>query len=135
MKRFLTAIITILFLLSTTGTTVHLHYCMGKLVGASHHAPKPKHKCTRCGMIVDIQKYKGCCKDESKTYKSSEQQKTLDIDLFTCIKTLVAEPLFYLSNVKNIVSVQASKQLFLAHAPPERLEHCPHFIFFRNIRI
>lgn len=86
-------------------------------------------------MIVDIQKYKGCCKDESKTFKSSEQQKTLDIDLFTCIKTLVAEPLFYLSNVKNIVSVQASKQLFLAHAPPERLEHCPHFIFFRNIRI
>ena len=135
MIRFLTAIIAILFLVSTTGTTVHLHYCMGKLVGASHHAPTPKHKCARCGMIVDSQKNKGCCKDESKTFKSSEQQKTVDIDLFTCIKTLVAEPSFYFSNVQNIVYVQSNKQLFLAHAPPERLKHCPHIIFFRNIRI
>lgn len=135
MKRFLTAIIAILFLVSASGTTVHLHYCMGKLVGASHHAPTPKHKCARCGMVVDSQKSKSCCKDESKTFKSSEQQKTTCNDFLSCLKSFVAEKTIYFSFSENIFSNKTNQQLVLAHAPPERIVHCPSFIFHRNIRI
>ena len=135
MKRILTAIIAILFLLSATGTTVHLHYCMGKLVGASHHAPTPKHKCARCGMIVDSQKNKGCCKDESKTFKTSEQQKSIGFDFLTYLQSFVAEQPVYFSFSENIFYNKTHQHLVLAHAPPERLLHCPQFIFHRNIRI
>jgi hypothetical protein len=135
MKRFLTAILAVLFLVSATGTTVHLHYCMGKLVSADNHLPKTKHKCARCGMVVDSKKSNGCCKDEVKTFKTSDHQKTTCSHFASLLKHIEVNPVSFFSFSEKIISQQADKQLFLAHAPPERLVHCPQFILLRNIRI
>src|ERR1700744_5183401 len=71
MKRLLVTILSILYMASATGATIHVHYCMGKLISASfvHHGAD---KCGRCGMKRTA-KGNGCCKDEHKTIKASDQ--------------------------------------------------------------
>ena len=51
-----------------------MHYCMNKFAGYSLSTIK-KDKCSKCGMNTN--KKNGCCKDEKKQIKlSNEQQKT-----------------------------------------------------------
>lgn len=49
MKKFLVAILALLYLTTSTGATVHMHYCMGKLIdwGFTH---SKKDSCENCGM-------------------------------------------------------------------------------------
>ena len=50
MKKFLTSILAFLYLSTSMGATIHLHYCMGKLAswGLIDHERK---NCAQCGMI------------------------------------------------------------------------------------
>jgi hypothetical protein len=54
------------------GATVHMHYCMGKLVGASL-IEQDEDMCGKCGMSTKDKK-KSCCKDEHKTIKTADHQ-------------------------------------------------------------
>lgn len=66
---------------ASTGTTLHLHYCMGQLVkeGQEH---KETSRCSKCGMKKEIQAKKGCCKEEHKLVKiEKEQQLSAGISL------------------------------------------------------
>lgn len=63
MKKFLTAILAIIYLVSSAGATVHTHYCMGKVY--SINFTKSKDDCSKCGM----KSTKHCCNDEIKTVK------------------------------------------------------------------
>lgn len=75
MKKLLTAIFAVLYLIISSGFTLHFHYCMGKESGWSlFHINK--NKCSICGMPKSHSK--GCCKDETKTVKFSSDQKTTD---------------------------------------------------------
>lgn len=60
------------------GATLHLHYCMGKLIswGLADHETK---NCSFCGMpknnpVCEIAG-KGCCKDEHKHIQTEKDQK------------------------------------------------------------
>jgi|SRR5882757_5941891 len=80
MKKFLATILAIVYLSTSMGTTVHLHYCMGKLVawGLLDHTSKD---CTFCGMqnkpAADecMVTNTGCCRDEQMQIKSSKDVK------------------------------------------------------------
>jgi len=73
MKKFITAILAILYISTSTGATVYMHYCMGKLAdwGLGHNKSST---CGKCGM----EKNNGCCKDEHKFIKNETDQKVVE---------------------------------------------------------
>ena len=80
MKKLLIAIVALLYIGSSTGATVHLHYCMGKLAdwGIGHDKSE---NCSQCGMEKTDKKDNGCCKDEHKFIKNITDQKIAESGL------------------------------------------------------
>ncbi len=75
MKKFVVAILAIVYLSTSVGATIRLHYCMGKLVnwGLSH---SNKAVCSNCGMRkCHSSTREGCCSDEYKQIKNEKDQK------------------------------------------------------------
>lgn len=74
MKRPALIILGFIYLLASTGAMVNLHYCMGNLVEwtvVNSHSDT----CGKCGMAKS-DKPQGCCKDEEKFIKNTDDQKT-----------------------------------------------------------
>ncbi len=63
MKKLVAIFFLTIYSLTTVGTTIHSHYCMGEYMGSSLYHSKDN-KCEKCGMTKA--KSKGCCKDEHK---------------------------------------------------------------------
>ena len=80
MKKFITAILAVLYLGTSSGATIHMHYCMGKLADWSlgHNNSKT---CGKCGMKKADSKKNGCCKDEHKFFKDDSAQKVTESNL------------------------------------------------------
>ncbi len=68
MKKLIVAILAVLYLGTSSGATLHLHYCMGKLVGMDLWRDNGN-KCGKCGMKKSAKAGKDCCKDEHKVIK------------------------------------------------------------------
>jgi len=80
MKRFLATILACVYLSTSIGATVHLHYCMGKLMSWGLIDNDGKN-CATCGMAKKtdnancVSAKMGCCKDEHKEIKTDKDQK------------------------------------------------------------
>ena len=62
--------------ITTVGATVHVHYCMDKVIGWDL-SQKESRTCGKCGMKESATK-KGCCKDEVKQLKiDNDYQKSI----------------------------------------------------------
>lgn len=74
MKKIIASILAVLYLSTSAGTTVYMHYCMGKLAdwGLGHNKSET---CSNCGMEKGEEKDNGCCKDEHKFVKDYSDQK------------------------------------------------------------
>lgn len=70
MKKIAVILLLLVYSTTTFGATVHLHYCMDKLVGWSLWQSKDE-ACGKCGMK---EKKGGCCKDEHKHFQLKENQ-------------------------------------------------------------
>ena len=71
MKKVVVILLLLVYGSATMGTTIHLHYCMNKMVGWSL-ADSKDHQCHTCGM----EKKGGCCKDSKAQIKlAADQQK------------------------------------------------------------
>jgi len=69
-KKFAATILAILYLVTSTGATIHMHYCMGQLKSSGlWHTAKMKDACPTCGMT----KKKGCCEDKHTVLKVGKQ--------------------------------------------------------------
>ncbi|WP_143305212.1 HYC_CC_PP family protein [Chitinophaga vietnamensis] len=68
MKRFFVILFAMLYVALTSGFTVNVHYCMGKLASVELHGT-PEDICKRCGKPV---KGMDCCKNEFKFCKVTE---------------------------------------------------------------
>ena len=82
MKKVFVAILAFFYLVSSTGATVHMHYCMNKLVSWGFGPKKSNKKtCSFCGMKMkvngdhSVEQTNGCCKDEQKFIKIEKDQK------------------------------------------------------------
>ncbi len=131
MKRFLVTILSILYLASAMGATVEIHYCMGKGMGANF-VHKEDDKCRKCGM--NKSKSKGCCKDEHKTFKTSDHQQTKVTFDFSLVP-VSALPVNYSEQYFAPLHSIAISSSVKAHAPPDLYAHCPLYLQVRNIRI
>ena len=92
MKKLVVAILAFFYISTSVGATVHLHYCMDKLVswGFSHNEEK---KCGNCGMEKNANLKSNCCKDEQKQVKLDSDQKVATGLPFT--ETVALLPVYF----------------------------------------
>jgi hypothetical protein len=77
MKKVFAIILALLYLGASTGATIQLHYCMGKLADWRLGNSKSE-SCGNCGMERTEEEASGCCKDEHKFIKTDLAQKTAE---------------------------------------------------------
>jgi hypothetical protein len=68
MKKIFLVILAFTYFASTSGAILHLHYCMGKMVEWSVSGNE-EGNCPVCGSDKGKMVEKGCCKDEHKQLK------------------------------------------------------------------
>ena len=127
MRRFLATILACLYLTTTTGATVHLHYCMGRVVDQSlWHSEKEQ--CGLCGMEKSEQTDSGCCRDEHKQVKVESDHFKSAIAFQVLQFAMVTSPVSSLETEAFDFSSKAEKTpVFLA---PDR--SCSIAIYKRN---
>jgi hypothetical protein len=137
-KRALVTILAFLYLSSSMGATIHLHYCMGKMISWSlidHESDW----CTTCGMHKTsggndgISSTKNCCKDEHKQIITNNDQKLTSAEFQFSRLSLEAVPVPYLS-FQSISFSSITTENPAAHGPPV-LGDKPLFLLNRNFRI
>lgn len=72
MKKLLVTILAVVYLTVSSGATINMHYCMGKLMTVDLQQEQ-KGTCGSCGM--EKSGHKGCCKDEQKKLQIEKDQK------------------------------------------------------------
>ena len=77
MRKSLVFILALLYISTSVGATMHMHYCMGKLVSRGF-AQNDSEYSSDCGLKESNQKNKGCCKDEKRFLKNDTDQKSLN---------------------------------------------------------
>jgi len=73
-RKIIVVILALVYISSSTGAMLHLHYCMGKIVDWDLGQKKSK-ICSGCGMKKDDRANNRCCKDEHKFIKNVTDQK------------------------------------------------------------
>ncbi|MBI2730617.1 MAG: hypothetical protein HYX40_07695 [Sphingobacteriales bacterium] len=99
MRKFILSLVAVLYIASSSGAVMHLHYCMNKLIGWELWESKSeKNKCSKCGMSKSGKK-KICCKDENKFVKITKDQKAISgtINLSRPVLNLIANRSHYSS--------------------------------------
>lgn len=116
-KKILVAILAFLYISTSVGATVHMHYCMGKLAdwGIGHKEAKT---CGKCGMQQSVKKTNDCCKDENKFVKNDTDQKTAEATFQMAQVIAVALPVaFFEMTAADISSLTEADPI--SHAPPQ----------------
>lgn len=75
MKRMTAFILLLLYLGTSTGASMHFHFCMGEMASSSLWGGDKK-KCGKCGMEKEEDSANGCCRDEIQWIKLNDDQKT-----------------------------------------------------------
>lgn len=75
MKKLLLSILTILYLVSTTGAMLETHFCMGEVADWSL-GDSTGEKCGICGMQKSAGQDNGCCSDRENFLKITDDQKS-----------------------------------------------------------
>lgn len=73
MKKLVAIFLLTIYSFTTVGATIHMHYCMNRLIGSSLYHSKES-KCEKCGMQKSATK--GCCNDEHKFVKLEREHQT-----------------------------------------------------------
>lgn len=116
MKKFVAAILAVLYLGTSTGATVHLHYCMGNLADWSLGNSEAK-TCGNCGMEKSEEKDNGCCKDEHKFVKNDNDQKTAEEIVINFATHVIDLPIVNFSAL-DIPVPSVTEKHPVSHAPP-----------------
>src|SRR5215212_4461214 len=70
-KKILATILSVLYLVTSSGATINFHYCIGKFAGLDVYTPV-RAKCSNCGMQKENRK--GCCNDQHATVQLKKDQ-------------------------------------------------------------
>lgn len=138
-KRPIAFILALFYLTSSIGGTLHQHYCMGELVGASFLTTNGD-ECSKCGMNKHLlaenakqaESDSGCCKDVSIVIRTGDYHTfspaTYGINSFTSLLPAIT------TNFAFAPAPVATKKekIHGTHSPPLLN---PLFLQFRNIRI
>jgi len=138
MKKVLATILAFVYLSTSMGATIHLHYCMGKLAswGLIDHESK---NCAQCGMFKKTSSSQcmaakmGCCRDEHKQIKTDKDQKLFPSEFlkYNYLSHAIAlnEP-----GIQGIQAFAISIEHPNTNAPP-LFDPLPLFVLYRNFRL
>jgi hypothetical protein len=115
MKKIIVTIFAFLYLGVSSGATVHLHFCMGKLIKWELWNRKDNDKCSKCGMAKSKAK-DGCCKDENKLVKIEKDQKVAETAYSMQLLSVAVSVSFVETPVVPFLSVAAAKPV--SNSPP-----------------
>lgn len=127
MKRILLTIVAFFYLGTSSGATVHFHYCMGELVKWGLTSQK-EGNCEFCGMTKNATKKSSCCKDDYKQAKVDQSKKATQLVYEFKQFSAVIQPTFRNDAYQVALSALKTNTVF-SNAPPERLS-VP--VFIRN---
>lgn len=133
MKKFLTTILALVYLATSTGATVHMRYCMGKLYSWSLMDTDAKN-CGECGMPKSSKanhclSFKDdCCKDTQAHFQLDKDQKASEDAYCFSALTVAALPTMQAVLPGNYVVFYITGYP-TANAPPNR-DKVP--VFIRN---
>ena len=119
MKKFIVAILTLLYLSSSTGATVYTHYCMDKLAECGLGNSKSKN-CGKCGMEKNDADSKGCCKDEHKFVKNISDQKVVEAS-FQLMKVMGSALTPSYAELPSILISSVTEKNPVSNAPPRSI--------------
>ena len=119
MKKFIFLILTLAYITSTSGATIYLHECMGKVIDWNLHANGDK--CEKCGMHKN--NAGDCCKDIVKVYKlqTAHSIPTFDFHLFSLALT---PPAFFLQDVKIFYTASITQPYYVSPPPKASVGIC-----------
>jgi len=138
MKKVFATILAVIYLSTSMGATIHLHYCMGRLFSWSLVNQENK-DCAGCGMPKSNSSSHGaavkdgCCKDKLTQVKLDKDQQTSESAYSFFNLTAEAVPVNTWSLPDGYVSAFIIG-LPTANAPPDP-DKVPIFIRNRNFRI
>lgn len=116
MKKFVAVILALLYITTSTGATLHMHYCMGELADWDFGMTKSE-SCGQCGMEKNGDNDNGCCKDEQAFIKNDRDQVAAPSGFHFASPASIALPVPFIEFPPvNIVSVTEANPL--NHAPP-----------------
>ncbi|WP_127129555.1 HYC_CC_PP family protein [Pseudoflavitalea rhizosphaerae] len=133
MKQFLVFILAFIYLGSSAGATVHLHYCKGQLVDI-RVGEKEKGSCSGCKAPKKAAKpcMKSCCKDEHRMLKlEKDHQQAGEVQFKFAQAFFHILPVSYIV-MPDIFLKSSAEVLPKTHAPPLfsslrlHIQHC-HF--------
>ena len=117
MRKFVTAILAVLYLGTSSGATMHMHYCMGQLADWGMSNSKSK-ACPKCGMEQKDKVNKGCCSDQQQFIKdTSPQIFTENLQIFQLFSAAIPVSFIELTTL-NILSENV--EIPSSHAPPRQ---------------
>ncbi len=140
MKKVLVSILALVYLSTSIGSTLHMHYCKDKLVAwGLGHEKTGKKSCPYCGMEKSTndkhcsKESKGCCKDEQKQVKLENDQKISEASFqLSQIPVEAITPSFFNNSFEYVSSITEENPL--SHAPP-RTQNVSLFVLNCDFRI
>jgi len=138
MKKIVATILAFIYLSTSMGATIHLHYCMGKLAswGLIDHESK---NCAKCGMLKKTTSAHGinagmnCCKDEHKQIKTDNDQKLSLAESFK-YNVVSQSGSLHESVLQGIRFFSVAIEYPNTNAPPLS-NKLPLFVVYRNFRL
>ena len=130
MQRLIVTILAIFYMGTSTGATIHLHYCMAKMAGMRLWHPDTG-KCGNCGMKNCTARAKKCCKDVHKMVKLENGHHKSSESGVWFFPVVTIMPVSFIEYSK--VSIPSAAWEFpVSHAPPRKLPihilHCTYRI-------
>jgi hypothetical protein len=127
MKKLVVAILSFLYISTSSGATLQMHYCMDKLVDWSIGHNDGKNTCNNCGMEKDGKGKNDCCKDEQKQLKIEKDQKAATAFELTFSLATALPASYAVYNLTGIASV--TEEFPLSNAPPRSPQQA---VYIRN---
>lgn len=114
-KKAIVLILAVMYMVTSSGATINMHYCMGKLVDWSI-GHNEEHTCSNCGMEKNGSE-NSCCKDEYQHFKLDKDQKTAEAAVQSMQVTTASIPVSY-QPFSIIHITRISEDNPRSHAPP-----------------
>jgi hypothetical protein len=138
MKKVLATILAFVYLSTSMGATIHLHYCMGKLAswGLIDHESR---NCMQCGMLKKTSSPRciavktDCCRDEHKQIKTDKDQKLFPSE-FSKYNNLFQAITLHESIISGVKTLSPAIAYPNTNGPPLS-GNLPLFVLYRNFRL
>ena len=131
MKKFIATILAIVYFAASTGATVNIHYCMGKVQSMDFgHSLGNKQQCSKCGMSNK----KGCCEQKHQIVKVEKKYTVPSTNIAVKKFNNLSAP-FYTVDRVTISTIETTDYPF-ANSPPDKgqvplfIRHCVLLIWF-----